>query len=234
MSLPVKKGTSGGSNIPTGVREVKMLPLKIEGINESKPYVLISVLTGNSFDIIKTARLHFPSEENFESWKGKQFLSQFCFALCGDWIDRDLIKPKDIKESDYSYKELLKLIIESIDSINSVISHNGVKDKKYFAIFVANEYEKDGKLVKTSRLFIPSYKDSTKKGGCFEFPYYFPIIHYKPQDTLLDKEGKKILCETFDKNYLYSDNSNVPHMEAHEEEFDPSTLESEEVDPFKL
>ena len=56
MSLPVKKGTSGGSNIPTGVREVKMLPLKIEGINESKPYVLISVLTGDSFDIVKTAR----------------------------------------------------------------------------------------------------------------------------------------------------------------------------------
>jgi len=225
MNIPVKKGNSGSTfTVPVGVQEVKILPLELKD-KDTNPYVLISVRVGTDFSVTKTARLQVPTEGTFEVWKGRQFLNQFCFGLCNDWIDRDLLKPKDIKESEYTYKELLELLETSISNINEVISHQSIREKIYYAIFVANQYQKDNKVIQSSRLFIPSYQDHVNKGGCFEYPYFFPFIHFKSQELLLAKNGTPILCDKFKEKYQYSDNGGTPVIES-------TPLVSEDIDPF--
>lgn len=202
------KGKGDNNQVFTGVQAVKMLPLEL--VESANPHVKISVRTGPKFEQTKTGFLFFPSRDKYETWKCRQFLTQFCFGLSRDWIDTESITRDQIKLTEFSFDELVDFIRESIPTINDVLTNPSVADKKYYAVFIAESYNKDGKTINTSRLFVPSYKDSKKQGGCFEFPLYFPIVHWKPQDTLRDSEDNIILCETFSSKYQHVATPELP------------------------
>jgi len=224
------KARETGNNIYTGVQAVKMLPLElVEGV---RPFIKIAVRTGPKFESTRNGFLFIPYGENYETWKGRQFLTQFCFGLCRDWIDTESITKEQIKMSEFSPDELLEFIKESLSTINEVITRPSVSEKKYYGVFISDSYYKDGKTYNSSKLFVPSYRDKKEKGGCFEFPLYFPIIHWKPQDTLRDSKDEIILCEAFSAKYQHA---SIPEIPSETETEEPLPVEVEndiEFDPF--
>lgn len=228
------KGKDDSSQVFTGVQPVKMLPLEL--VESANPHVKISVKTGQRFEQTKTGFMFFPSRDKYETWKCRQFLTQFCFGLSRDWIDTESITRDQIKVTEFSFDELLDFIRESIETINEVLTNPSVANKKYFAVFIAESYNKEGKSYNTSRLFVPSYKDSKKNGGCFEFPLYFPIIHWKPQDTLRDSEDNIILCEAFSAKYQHVGIPEIPQdgdfVPANDAPSLSSDKSGEDYDPF--
>lgn len=224
------KPRESNNNIYTGVQPVRMLALElVEGV---RPFIKIVVRTGPKFENTRNGFLFIPSGENYETWKGRQFLTQFCFGLCRDWIDTESITKEQIKLAEFTQQELLEFIKESLATINGVITSPTVANKQYYGVFISDSYFKDGKTYNSSKLFVPSYRDKKEKGGCFEFPLYFPIIHWKPQDTLKDSKDEIILCEAFSAKYQHPVINEIPSEGSTDESIPDGITDEIEFDPF--